>query len=111
MTEEKRKHPRWKVRVPVELRPEASETPIRGETVDLSLGGFYVEMMFALEIGTQLDITLKVGDSILLATGEVVTCDRTVGNGIRFTRMLPDDRVELDRFLQAVEAQQKGGVP
>jgi hypothetical protein len=66
---------------------------------------------FTLEIGTQLDITLQVGDSILLATGEVVTCDRTVGNGIRFTRMLPDDSEELDRLLQAVEAQQKGGVP
>ena len=111
MREEKRKHPRLKVRVPVELRPEASETPIRGETTDLSLGGFYIEMMFTLEIGTQLDITIQVGDSILLGTGEVVTCDRTVGNGIRFTSMLPDDREELDRFLQAVEAQQKEDAP
>jgi c-di-GMP-binding flagellar brake protein YcgR len=111
MSEEKRNHPRLKVRVPVELRPEATETPIRGETADLSLGGFYIEMMFTLEIGTQVDITLQAGDSTLLAAGEVVTCDRTVGNGIRFLRMLPDDREELDRFLQAVEAKQDGDVP
>jgi c-di-GMP-binding flagellar brake protein YcgR len=111
MPEEKRNHPRLKVRVPVELRPEATETPIRGETSDLSLGGFYIEMMFTLDIGTELDITLQVGDSTLLAAGEVVTCDRTVGNGIRFTSMLPEDREELERFLQAVEAQQKGGSP
>jgi hypothetical protein len=64
-------------------------------------------MMFTLDISTQLDISLQVGESTLLAAGEVVTCDRTVGKGIRFTRMLPDDREELDRFLQAVEAQQE----
>ena len=79
------------MRVPVELRPEAAETPIRGETADLSLGGFYIEMMFILEIATQLDFTLQVGDPALLAAGEVVTCGRTVGNGIWFTRMLPDE--------------------
>lgn len=111
MSEEKRNHPRLKVRVPVELRQEATETPIRGETADLSLGGFYIEMMFTLDLGTELDITLQVGDSTLLAAGEVVTCDRTVGNGIRFTSMLPEDREDLDCFLQSVEAKPQGDVP
>ncbi len=111
MTEEKRNHPRLKVRVPVELRPEETETPIRGETADLSLGGFYIEMMFTLDIGTQVDITLQVGDSTLLAAGEVAACDRTVGNGVRFTSMLPEDREELERFLQAVEAKQQVDLP
>jgi c-di-GMP-binding flagellar brake protein YcgR len=111
MAEEKRNYPRLKVRVPVELRQEATEAPIRGETADLSLGGFYIEMVFTLDIGTELDITLQVGDSTLLAAGEVVTCDRTVGNGIRFTSMLPEDREDLERFLQAVEAKERGDVP
>jgi c-di-GMP-binding flagellar brake protein YcgR len=103
MSEERRKHPRLKLRVPIEIRAEANETPIRTETTDLSLSGLYIEMLFTLEVGTQLDITLRLGESILLALGEVVTCDRTVGNGIRFTRMLPEDQEELDRFLKAVE--------
>jgi c-di-GMP-binding flagellar brake protein YcgR len=107
MDEERRKYSRLTLRVPVELRPEVSEAPIRTETVDLSLGGFYVEMMFTLEIGTELDITLRLGDSTLLATGKVTTCDRTVGNGIEFTRMLPEDRQELELFLQAAEAGQE----
>jgi PilZ domain len=111
MSEEKRNHPRLKVRVPVELRQEATETPIRGETADLSLGGFYIEMMFTLDIGTKLDIALQGGDSTLLATGEVVTCDRTVGNGIRFTSMLPEDWEDLEHFLQAVEAKQRDSPP
>lgn len=104
MSEERREHPRLKVRLPVELRPEAAKSPIRGETADLSLGGFYIEMTFTLEIGTEIDIALQIGDSTLLAVGEVVTCDRTVGNGIRFLRMLLEDREELERFLHAARA-------
>jgi c-di-GMP-binding flagellar brake protein YcgR len=107
MSEERRKHSRLKVRVPVELRSEASEAPTRAETADLSLGGCYIEMLFTLEIGTELDVTLRLGDSTLLAVGRVVTCDRTVGNGIQFMRMLPEDREELDRFLQTAEEKQK----
>jgi c-di-GMP-binding flagellar brake protein YcgR len=107
MYQEKRAHKRVKVRVPVEIRSETNDTPIRSETADLSLGGLYTEMLFTLEIGTQVDIAFRLGDLTILAIGEVVTCDRTVGNGIRFTRMLPEDRAVLDRFLQVVESEQK----
>jgi c-di-GMP-binding flagellar brake protein YcgR len=104
MKEEKRRHARVKIRVPVEMRTP-NENPIRAETSDLSVSGFYVEMLFTLEVGAQLDITLRLGDASVVAVGEVVTCDRTVGNGIRFTRILPDDKEELDRYLQAANAQ------
>ena len=104
MNEEKRRHARVKMRVPVEMRT-ANENPIRTDTSDLSLSGFYVEMLFTLEVGTRLDITLRLGDATIVAVGEVVTCDRTVGNGIRFTRILPDDKEELGRFLQAALAE------
>ncbi len=104
MAEEKRRHTRVKLRVPVEMRTP-NQNPIRTETSDLSLSGFYVEMLFTLEVGTQLDITLRLGDASIVAIGEVVTCDRTVGNGIRFTRILPDDKEEVQRFLQAAAEQ------
>jgi c-di-GMP-binding flagellar brake protein YcgR len=110
MSGEKRNDERFKLRVPVELTPEADATPVRGETVDLSLGGFYIEMLFTLEIGTKVDIALRLGESTLLAVGEVVTCDRTVGNGIQFTRMLAEDREELDNFLRAVKEKQTNDV-
>jgi c-di-GMP-binding flagellar brake protein YcgR len=111
MSEERRKYPRRTVRVPVELRWDASGSAIRGETADLSLGGLYVEMLFTLEIGTELDVRLQLGESTLLAAGRVVTCDRTVGNGIQFLTMLPEDREELARFLQTAEAKQTAADP
>jgi len=103
MSEEKRKHTRLKLHVPVVLRPEGSRNPIRGETTDLSLSGFYVEMMFTLDIGTYVSITLQLGDTAVLGVGRVVTRDPQVGNGIQLTRVQPEDREELGRFLRAAE--------
>jgi c-di-GMP-binding flagellar brake protein YcgR len=108
MNEERRQHKRFNVRVPVELRVQGTDSPIRGETADLSLGGLYLETMFTFGIGTELDISLQLEESTILAVGRVVTCYPTVGNGIQFLRMLPEDREELGHFLDAVAAEQAG---
>ena len=101
--QDRRGHTRVKVRVPVELCPEGSEVPIGAVTSDISLGGCYVEMMFTLAKNTELEITLKI-DGTLLALGTVVTCDPHVGNGVQFTRMLPEDLEELRRYVEAAQA-------
>jgi hypothetical protein len=67
---EKREHRRLKVRVPVELQPEITTSPIRTETADLSLSDLYVEMMFTIDLETQLDIKLHLGGSTVLAVGK-----------------------------------------
>jgi len=97
---ERREHSRVKVRVPLELCVENSESPIRGATADLSLSGCYVETIFPFAIGTTLELKLKV-DGTLLVLAKVVTCDPQVGNGIQFTKMLPEDIEELRAFLEA----------
>jgi c-di-GMP-binding flagellar brake protein YcgR len=90
------------VSVPVELRCETNEVPIRGATLDLSLGGCYIETFFPSPVGTKLEIKLQV-DGTLLVMATVVTCDLQVGNGIRFDRMLPEDLEELQAYLQAAQ--------
>ena len=97
---------RLKVSVPVELNLEGSETPIRGATSDLSAGGCYIETMFPLPPGTVLDMKLQLENTLLIAA-TVVTCDPQFGNGIQFTKMLPEDREELQAFLDATEKAQK----
>jgi hypothetical protein len=64
------------------------------------LGGCYVENIFPLAIGTTLELKLKVNGT-LLVLAKVVTCDPQVGNGIQFTKMLPEDIEELRAFLEA----------
>jgi len=100
--ENRRGHLRVKVRVPVELRREGNEVAIGCATSDISEGGCYIEMMFALAKDTKLDITIKINGTVL-ALGTVVTCDPNVGNGIKFTRMLPEDQEELRRYLEGAQ--------
>jgi hypothetical protein len=103
---ERRKRPRLKLSVPLMLIPDSSETPLRGATSDLSATGCYVETIFPLPVGTNLDLQLSLGTTILIA-GAVVACDPQVGNGIRFVKMLPEDRETLESFMKAAEEQQE----
>jgi hypothetical protein len=84
----------------MELRVEDSESPIRGATADLSLGGCYIETMFPFAIGTVLELKLQV-DGTLQVLAKVVTSDPQVGNGMEFTKMLPEDIEKLRAFLEA----------
>ena|SRR5277367_2366 len=99
---ERRQSTRFKVNVPFELYLEGNETPFRGATADLSLRGCYIESIFPFPIGTEVELKFSL-DSTLLAAGTVVTSDPQVGNGIHFTRMLPEDVEQLTAFLDARE--------
>lgn len=98
--QERRQNPRVKVSVPVEIHAEGASTPIRGATSDLSVSGCYIETMFPFPVGTALDLKLQL-ETTLPIDATVVTCDPQVGNGIQFSRMLPEDRKTLLAFVEA----------
>jgi hypothetical protein len=99
---ERRENPRFKIKVPVELYLEGKDMPYRTATSDLSLHGCYIETIFPFPIGTVLEIKLQLTGTLLIAAS-VATSDPQVGNGIKFTRMLPEDVDELRAFLDAEE--------
>ena len=102
MDPNRRAHARLKTSVPLELNVEGGNSPHRGATADLSLTGCYIETIFPWPIGTNLELKLQLGGT-LLVLGTVVTCDPQVGNGIQFNKMLPEDIDELRSFLEAAE--------
>jgi len=51
---ERRKHPRFKINVPVEIHSENSNAPLHCATSDLSLDGCYIESMYPFPAGTRL---------------------------------------------------------
>ena len=99
---ERRENPRLKIKVPVELYLEGKDTPYRTATSDLSLHGCYIETIFPFPIGTVLELKLQLTGT-LLVLAIVATSDPQVGNGIKFTKMLPEDIDELRAFLDAAE--------
>ena len=105
MVRQTRKHPRFKLRIPVEVHTEASDTPIRCSTSDICLGGCYIENLYPLPVGTALELKLDLASDTLLIFARVVTCDPQVGNGIEFTRILPEDLEELAHYLDSPDQQ------
>ena len=95
---ERRKHPRCKVSVPVEIHSEGNAAPLHCATSDLSLGGCYIESMYPFPAGTRLDLKLEASDTLHISA-RVVTCDPQFGNGIQFLRILPEDHEVLSKFL------------
>jgi c-di-GMP-binding flagellar brake protein YcgR len=95
--QDRRKHERFKVRVPIEFHPEGSRK-LRSATADLSLGGCYLEMMFTFPIGTILEVSLQIGYTVR-AKAIVVTRELQVGNGIQFIDMAPMDRDAIRNYM------------
>jgi c-di-GMP-binding flagellar brake protein YcgR len=102
---ERRKHPRFKINVPIEIHSEASNAPLHCATSDLSLDGCYIESMYPFPAGTRLELKLEASETLLISA-RVVTCDPQFGNGIEFIRMLDEDNVTLQKFLDQVARQQ-----
>ncbi|MGO9454803.1 MAG: PilZ domain-containing protein [Candidatus Binataceae bacterium] len=99
---ERRSDPRVKVKAPVEIFLEGNDVPLRTATSDLALHGCYIESFSPFPIGTVLELKLQA-NSTLLIVATVVTKDPQVGNGIQFTKMLPEDVEELKAFIAAAE--------
>jgi len=96
---ERRRYPRLKLHVPVEIRADGAASSIHVASTDLSLGGCYIESIFPFPVGTTLDLKLQIGETTIPIAATVVTSDPQVGNGIIFAKMLPEDRGALEAFL------------
>jgi c-di-GMP-binding flagellar brake protein YcgR len=99
---ERRRHLRTKVAVEVRLQLEKHSTPLRAQTADISLGGCYIEMMFTLEVGTKVGLTIWLQNAKVNVEGIVATRDLQVGNGVKFTSISTEDNVKLRHFLSTV---------
>ncbi|SRR5579871_4281749 len=106
--DERRKYSRAKLRVPVEFRTAEAKVSSRAETTDLSLGGFYLETMFTMPVGTELEVTLHLENPVL-AVATVATCDPSFGNGVHFTKILPEDEESLKSYLEKQEKAAESG--
>lgn len=95
--------------VQTERRVQGNEVPIRVETADISMGGYYVEMAVTLDVGTSLNIILWLGNEKIAIAGRVVTRHPLLGNGIEFNTTPQDSRQRLQLFLDADGATSEDG--
>jgi hypothetical protein len=101
----RRRYYRHKISLPLELRDERVNAPLRINATDVSGNGCYVESMQPLPLGTVLRVDFWLDSEHIKITAVVRTCDPGVGNGIEFTGMPADTKARMQAYLDAIDPQ------
>jgi hypothetical protein len=107
--QDRRRHPRIKCFVAVELRVNDADAPIWGNLSNTSMGGCQVETAVQVSGGAKVEIGLWVASGKIwvkgLALNGVVTRSAPAGGGVRvrFAGMDPAGKEHLRQFLKYVQ--------
>jgi hypothetical protein len=111
--QDRRRYPRLKCFVAVELHLEGAAAPIWGNLSNTSMGGCFVESVSPVSAGANVEIGLWLSSGKLWVKGIVlngVVTKSTPSFGIRvkFSDLEPAARETLRQFLRFVESTTKG---
>ena len=109
--EDRRRYPRIKCFVAVELKVDGSETPIWGNLSNTSMGGCYVETVTPVKSGADVQIGLwvssgKIWVKGLILNGIVIKSNPCFGVRVRFD-LGSIERETFKQFLKFVETSTK----
>ena len=107
--QDRRRYPRMKCFVAVELRVDGSSTSIWGNLSNTSLGGGFVETITPVPTGVKLEIGLWVANGKiwvkgLVLNGIVTRSNPNFGVRLKFDNMEASERETLRQFLKFVES-------
>jgi hypothetical protein len=106
--QDRRRHPRQKCFVAVEMRIEGATDPLWGNLANTSLGGCFVETAAPIESGIALGIGLwlandKVWVKGMALNGIVTRSSPCFGARVKFTGLDSTERETLRKFLKFIE--------
>lgn len=97
---ERRRAPRLPCSGTGQIRQPGVAFPVWAEVTDLSSGGCYVQMVFTISRGSEVDLQLTINERTFAAKGKVVTSHPGVGMGIQFVEITPENQKSLSEILQ-----------
>lgn len=105
---DRRRHPRIKCFVAVEIRIEGVSAPLWGNLSNTSIGGCLVETATPVPSGAKVEVGLWVANGKIWVkgfalNGIVTRSGRTAGVRVRFDTMNPPERDSLRQFLKFVQ--------
>src|SRR3979490_544361 len=106
--DDRRRHPRIRCYVAVELRVDNAEAPIWGNLYNTSVGGCLVETASAVKSGANVEIGLWVANGKIWVkgfalSGVVTHSAPTAGVRVRFGSMETGERENLRQFLKYIQ--------
>jgi hypothetical protein len=110
--QDRRRYPRMKCFVAVELHIDGSPAPVWGNLSNTSLGGGFVETVTPVKTGVKLEIGLWVANGKiwvkgLILNGIVTRSNPSFGVRLKFDTLEPAERETLRQFLKFVESTTK----
>ena len=107
--QDRRRYPRMKCFVAVELRVGDSSSPVWGNLSNTSIGGCFVETATAVPSGANVEIGLwlangKVWIKGIILNGVVTKSTPSFGVRVKFSDLEPNARETLRHFLKFVES-------
>ena len=110
--QDRRRYPRMKCFVAVELHIDGSPAPVWGNLSNTSLGGGFVETVTPVKTGVKLEIGLWVANGKiwvkgLILNGIVTRSNPSFGVRLKFDNMEPAESETLRQFLKFVESTTK----
>lgn len=105
---DRRRHPRIKCFVAVEIRVDDEVAPLWGNLSNTSVGGCLVETATPVPSGAKVEVGLWVANGKIWVkgfalNGVVTRSGRTAGVRVRFDTMNPAERDSLRQFLKFVQ--------
>lgn len=79
-----------------------SNTRLSARTSEIGIGGCYVDAMNPFPIGTIVSVRISRDRGAFEARGKIVYSDSTMGMGVAFTEMAPEQRSVLENWLAEI---------
>ena len=100
MSRERRQCPRYPLSLPIHIQVNDAGGPIFLHTTDISASGCYIETIFPLLKGLEVNVILRLDSALLVCNGIVRTSDVNVGMGIEFLGLSEIERATLSTYIQ-----------
>lgn len=84
-----------------------SNTRLAARISEIGIGGCYVDVLSPFPQGTSVQVRILRDQGTFEAKGKVVYCDSTMGMGLAFTEIRPDQRSVLEDWLAEIVSQMK----
>jgi hypothetical protein len=85
-----------------EVTDLGTNTRLSARTSEVGIGGCYVDAMNPFPVGTTVSVKILRDRGAFEAKGEVVYCDSTMGMGVAFAEIAPDQKLVLEDWLAEI---------
>ena len=96
---ERRGAPRYPMVLAVQVFELPRGAKLTARTSDISRTGCYIDTLNPSPVGTRVRLRVTHHDEILEVVGAVVYTSHSLGMGIYFTEIVPEELAKLDRWL------------